>query len=76
MACTRSQQNAQVLWSACRRSRQAQLQSVKTPHNCAQSGILNAIPPVASTAGEGGQPPGGGHLRVALFAFNQVSLPG
>lgn len=29
---------------------------------------MSAIPPVASTAGEGGLLPGGGHLRVAPFA--------
>jgi hypothetical protein len=34
--------------------------------------ILYAIPPVASTAGEGGKPPGGDHLRMVLFAFNSV----
>ncbi len=36
-------------------------------------GILRPIPPVASTAGESGKPLGGGHPRVALFAFR---LPG
>ena len=36
---------------------------------CYHMGTLEVIPPVASPAGEGGKPPGGGHLRVALFAF-------
>lgn len=30
---------------------------------------IEVIPPVASPAGEGGKPPGGGHLRVALFVI-------
>ena len=43
-----------------------------------ETGILRAIPPVASTAGEGGKPPGGGHLRVVpvyLFCPRRRGVP-
>ena len=36
--------------------------------------IINVIPPVASTAGESRKLLGGGHPRVAPFAFNIVCL--
>jgi|GEM_PF-6128086 len=36
---------------------------------------LEVIPPVASPAGESGKPLGGGHLRVALFAFALTGAP-
>lgn len=59
-----------VIWRMRRRSlRMRQRRPTTTNHNQRQTAILEVIPPVASTAGEGRQPPGGGHLRVALFAF-------
>lgn len=36
---------------------------------------MRVIPPVASSAGEGGQPPGGGHLRVSPVYFIRSREP-